>query len=333
MEAFERVINDFQQLYGASAEILACDEHPDYLSTRFAHRQGEPVIAVQHHLSHILACLADNGIEEPALGVAWDGTGYGPDGTIWGGEFLLVNPRPTAGSGPRYHRFAHLRTLPLAGGDQAVREPRRAALGVLFEIFGAEAFQMLHLPPLKSFPAPELKLLRSALESGVNAPRTSSAGRLFDAVAALLNLRQINRFEGQAAMELEFAQEEADDRGLYPFNIASPSAGADFSAATGDRPLQPRVVDWSPTFQHILADLESRTPAGIIARRFHNTLAAIIVRVAEVAGQPRVALSGGCFQNRTLLECSVLGLEKAGFMVCWHQRIPPGDGGIALGQV
>ena len=214
LAAFERVIDDFQQLHEVHPKSIAMDAHPDYLSSRFAARfsvrTGCPAHRVQHHFAHMLSCLAENEIEEPALGVAWDGTGYGLDGTIWGGEFIKV------GTGPDFERFAHLRTFLLPGGEAAVREPRRCALGVLYEIYGEGAFDM----ELGAFSAAELVALRTMLRRNLNTPRTSSAGRLFDAVASLAGIRQKSSFEGQAAMELEFAASECQTSEHYSFRTA-----------------------------------------------------------------------------------------------------------------
>ena len=239
------------------------------------------------------------------------------DGTVWGGEFLRVpatgeTPVPPSG----FQRVAHLRTFRLPGGERAVREPRRTALGLLYELFGEELFTRDDLVPLRGFSQTERGLLRSMLRGGVNAPWTSSAGRLFDAVAALLDIRQTVAFEGQAAMELEFAVEGAETNESYPFVLTT--AG---------------VLDWGPMMRAILEDIRLGSPLGIIARRFHDTLAEMIVAAARSVGERIVVLSGGCFQNAYLLEQAVTRLRAAGFLVSWPERIPPNDGGIALGQI
>jgi len=321
-EAFLRVIADFQRLYEADPRIIASDGHPGYLSTQFARSllAGEPGrrgVSVQHHIAHVLACAAENELAPPVLGVSWDGTGYGLDGTVWGGEFFLVTETAC-------RRVAHFRQFRLPGGEQAVREPRRAALGMLYELFGESAFTAGSPPPLQSFAAAEQRVLATMLKSGVNSPLTSSAGRLFDAVAALLGLRQIVRFEGQAAMELEFAIADSQTDESYPFALdaTEPAAGQAM-----------RVVDWGPIVEGVLADLRRGLPVGAISAKFHNSLAEVIVAVARQAGQPQVALSGGCFQNRYLTERAAARLEQEGFRPYWHQRVPPNDGGIALGQI
>jgi hydrogenase maturation protein HypF len=350
-EAFRRVITDFQDLYEAHPVIIAADAHPDYLSTKFARdlvAQASPpasdagnpartpslqrpqLLSVQHHIAHILACMAENELEPPLLGVSWDGTGYGLDGTVWGGEFFLVTETSC-------ERVAHLRQFRLPGGDRAVKEPRRTALGLLYEMFGEAAFAMADVASVQAFSPAELGLLRTMLARGLNSPMTSSAGRLFDAAASLAGLRQQVRFEGQAAMELEFALEGIATAEAYDFPIrpdhASPvlrSSTAEGGRITHDAPL---LLDWSPIVKAILADLKRNLPIGQISARFHNALAEAIVVVAKRIGQQRVVLSGGCFQNRYLTERSIQRLQEEGFRPYWHQRVPPNDGAISLGQV
>ncbi|HKX31053.1 MAG TPA: carbamoyltransferase HypF [Blastocatellia bacterium] len=310
--AFQQVIRHFQELYAVEPSSIACDAHPDYLSTQFARRSPLPTHSIQHHFAHVMACLAENEIVSPALGVVWDGTGYGPDGTIWGGEFLLVTDDSST-------RAAHFRTFRLPGGEKAVREPRRAALGLLFEIFGEELFAMKDLAPIVSFTSRELDLLRQVLRKGLNSPVTSSAGRVFDAVSSIAGLRQITRYEGQGAMELEFALDGIETDESYSVRL-SEGGGA-------------IVVDWEPLMRELIADVRSAVPAGLISARFHNALVDGLVAVARRVNEPKVALTGGCFQNKYLTERAVGGLQKAGFRPYWHQRIPPNDGGIALGQL
>ncbi len=357
--AFRRVIADLENFYEIRPEVVACDAHPDYLSTQFAKQAGLPLLPVQHHCAHVLSCLAENGATGDALGVSWDGTGLGDDGTIWGGEFLLVNESGC-------DRLAHLRTFRLPGGDAAVKEPRRAALGLLFAAFGADAFAMKHLAPIAAFSETELKALRQMLVRRVNSPVTSSAGRLFDAVAALVGLRQRVAFEGQAAMELEWAIEpalaeagrvcsqRAADRSEQPNGalgtVAPHPAGLSSSPRSGQYEFQliefpspaspipaaatpPLVLDWQPLLEGILADLQAGVRVAEISRKFHDAMAGVIVDVARRAGRHSVALSGGCFQNLYLAEQSILRLRVGGFQPLWHQFVPPNDGGIALGQM
>jgi hydrogenase maturation protein HypF len=348
--AFRRVIADFQKLYEAKPQIIAADLHPDYLSTKFALERRAParlestvrsqaeavlgapqIVQVQHHIAHVLSCMAENELSPPALGVSWDGTGYGLDGTIWGGEFFLVTNETV-------ERVAHLRPFRLPGGDQAVKEPRRTALGLLYEISGDKVFKQKKLATIAVFTAAEMATLKTMLAKKLNSPLCSSVGRLFDAVASLVNLRQQIRFEGQAAMELEFALEGVETDEAYPLPVAGcrlPIKNADRAASVSSRITHhaSRVLDWSPMIELILSDVKRGVSIGIISARFHNALAEAIVTAAKRCGQNHVVLSGGCFQNRYLMERTVRRLQVEGFRPYWHQRVPPNDGGIALGQV
>jgi len=319
--AFRSTISDFQLLFETSPKIIAADLHPDYLSTKFARqlastRSGpaNPVVAVQHHVAHILSCMAENQVPVPFLGLSWDGTGYGLDGTIWGGEFFLAGENTI-------DRVAHFAPFRLPGGERAVKEPRRTALGLLYEIFGNDLFERKNLAPLAAFSRLELEQLKAMLARGLNSPVTTSAGRLFDAIASLVNVRQRVSFEGQSAMELEFALHDVETDEAYPVSISS---------TVEQFPLR---LDWSPMIRAILKDIESGTRVGIISARFHNALAEAIVEIARRIGQERVVLSGGCFQNRYLTERAVGRLQAEGFRPFWHQRVPPNDGGISVGQV
>jgi hydrogenase maturation protein HypF len=312
--AFERVVESLEGLYEVTPEIVACDLHPNYISTVYANRVSAHPTRVQHHYAHVLACMAENGVKAPVLGVAWDGSGWGPDGTVWGGEFLKIDEYG-------YSRVTRLRPMRLAGSERAVREPRRCGLSVLFEALGEQIFENGQFYPVHAFSASDLKIIAAMLRQALNSPWTSSAGRLFDAVASLIGVRQISRYEGQAAMELEWLAMQSTDTGAYDFEI---------TAAAGRAPAE---LDWAPMVRGLLADLVRKTKPESMARKFHNTLAEMIARVAgEHHGLP-VALSGGCFQNRLLTELTVARLEAGGVKVYWHQRVPPNDGGIALGQV
>jgi len=308
--AFRRTAADLPRLYEAKPSIIACDMHPDYLSTKQAARIAAPLHQVQHHFAHVLAGLAENELEGAVLGVSWDGTGYGTDGAVWGGEFLLTDEQS-------FQRVAHFRQFPLPGGDAAAKEPRRTALGVLHEIWGERGLSDRRLAPIASFSEGELVVIRQMLSKRVRSPLTSSVGRLFDAVSSILGLRQRVSFEGQAAMELEFAiQQEVDEP--YPFEL------------TGDVPC---IVDWAPMIGEILIDLRNGQSSGSISAKFHNALTEIVLAIARRIGEPRILLTGGCFQNRYLVERTVRRSLAAGFQPYWHQRVPPNDGGIALGQV
>ena len=319
--AFESVIADFLAMYRVSPTVIAHDLHPDYASTRWVaaleHRReapwqalaGVPRLAVQHHHAHLAACLAENHHPGRALGAVWDGTGYGGDGTIWGGEFLLGDARGV-------RRVAHLRPFRLPGADAAVQEPRRAAAALLWSWLGEAAFEAL---PAGSFTTEEARILGRMLETGFQAPRTTSMGRLFDGVAALLGIATHASYEGQAAMALEACCE-----GLLEAAEAMPLV------VQPDGTLE---LDWQPLLEGLLAGRDRGIAPGLLAARFHATLVETLVAVARHIGEPVVALSGGCFLNRRLLARALQRLGSEGFQVLCHQEVPSGDGGICLGQV
>jgi hydrogenase maturation protein HypF len=310
--AFRRAVDDLRRFYDWSPELVAHDMHPEYLSTRYALELGLPTVAVQHHYAHVLSCLVDAEVEPPVLGVAWDGTGYGTDGTIWGGEFLRIDAND-------FQRVGHLRTFPLAGGDTAAREPRRSAAGLLFELGGERALEEGGAA-LAPFDRVEGPVVRTMLLRSLQVVRTSSAGRLFDAVASLLGLVQRSDFEGEAAMALEFAAGEVLPNSLeaapYPYGVTRDNGAF--------------VLDWGPMVEALFAE---RTNVRRAAARFHATLAQGIADIARRVGEPRVVLTGGCFQNRLLTELTLDRLADAGLEPVWHSRIPPNDGGISVGQV
>jgi hydrogenase maturation protein HypF len=303
--AFERVIEDFLRLYEATPAAIAHDLHPHYASTIWARERGGRLIGVQHHHAHLAACLAENQVEGSALGVIWDGTGYGTDGTIWGGEFLL-------GDAQGFQRAARLRPFRLPGADAAVHEPRRVALALLYELFGEAAFEM-DVPPLRTTRPAERPILAQMLARGINAPVTTSMGRLFDGIAALIGLRQIVSYEGQAAMRMEFAADERE-RDAYPMRFSD------------------GLLDWGDAVLAALTDYQAGATPATISARFHNGLVTAIVEIARSCGEPRVALSGGCFQNRLLTERATAALRDAGFDVLLHRQTPPNDGCVSLGQ-
>jgi hydrogenase maturation protein HypF len=310
--SFENTIADFKRLYELKPKAIVSDLHPDYLSTKYAGKQNLPVITVQHHYAHVISCMAENQIAPPFLGIAWDGTGYGPDKTIWGGEFLLVN-------NTNFKRLAYFRPFLLPGGEQAIREPRRVAAGLLYEYFGKEIFGKNDWLSIKSFSPEEKEIIGRMLENKLNCYYTSSAGRIFDAVASILGICQFTRYEGQAATELEYAADQADSDESYSVKIGK--AEDKF------------IIDWAPIINGIMKELKDNILIKKIAAKFHNTMAEIIVEVAKLSGQKRIVLSGGCFQNKYLTETSIRRLMTEGFSVYWHQRIPPNDGGIAAGQI
>jgi len=289
-------------LYQADPVTVAHDLHPDYRSTRTALTHHGKVVGVQHHYAHALACMAENNVHPPCLAVTWDGTGYGSDGTLWGGEFLALKPGG-------FERALHMLPFPLPGGDAAALDPKRAALGMLYALEGEDAFgRALGLR------CEDVPLMKAALGKGINCPLTSSVGRMYDAVAALTGICSENSYEGQAAMALEFA---ADGYPLaaYAFEIDN------------------RVIDWRPMLREILRDVGSGVAPGAVSARFHASLVAIIVAAAKLIDEQTLLLSGGCFQNALLVEHAIDALESAGFSVCTHRQVPPNDGGLALGQI
>lgn len=309
LHAFQKVIADFQKLYEVEPERVVADLHPDYLSTQYASRNYSQVTYVQHHEAHIAACRLENQVKGTVLGVSWDGTGLGQDNTIWGGEFFISDDFSF------FHK-GQLRKFPLPGGEEAIREPRRSALGILYQIYG-ENLTTVEPWVLSSFRSSELSLLLQMLKKKVNCPLTSSAGRLFDAIAALLKIRQQITYEGQAAMMLEYLADPAES-GYYDVELI---------------PGEITTVDWQPMLEQIVTQIANQEKPEWISMRFHNTLARLIVRMAQLLQIEKVVLSGGCFQNAILLEKTVRLLQENGFRPYWHQRIPPNDGGISLGQI
>jgi len=315
VDAFERTVQLLGSLYGGRFGRVACDAHPDYASTQFARRLGLPVTPVQHHLAHILSCLLEHdGGPGRVLGVSWDGTGHGPDGTIWGGEFIVVDRAARTA-----RRVAHLRPFRLPGGEAAVREPRRSALGLLAAALGPDHPKFRTEALESGFGEQATALLARILSLGTNAPETSSAGRLFDGAAALLGLATHSTFEGQAAMLLEFAAaRHTGPVAALPFFLEQASSGV-------------VSVDWRPMLEAIL-QRRSHESVASLAAAFHGALAAAIVAIADTVGVDSVALSGGCFQNARLLERSTQLLRAAGHTVLSHRHLPPNDGGLAAGQ-
>jgi hydrogenase maturation protein HypF len=312
LRSFTEGIEHFRRLFGIDPEVAAYDLHPDYLSSKYAlELDGVDLVGVQHHHAHIASCLADNGEEGPVIGVAFDGTGFGTDDTIWGGEFLLAD---LAG----FERAGHLATVPMPGGAAAIRQPWRMAAAYLDAAFGGEPPAGLAVQSRNAARWPQVVALA---RRGINAPATSSAGRLFDAVAALLGVRDSINYEGQAAIELEQWADPAE-HGAYP---------AGLSAGPG-----PVRVGGAELVRAAAEDLLAGTPPAVVASRFHAGVAAVIAavcgRLRERSGLATVALSGGVFQNRLLLGLAIDKLTGAGFAVLTHHRVPANDGGISLGQ-
>jgi hydrogenase maturation protein HypF len=306
--AFARAIDDLCRLYTFKPEAVVCDLHPDYASTHWAEKSGLPLIRVQHHQAHVASCAAENNVQGDYLGVSWDGTGYGLDGAIWGGEFFHVENQHVEGA--HYERIAHLRSFGLPGGDAAVREGWRSAASLMFEVFGSEPVAPDNGAQVQGKPRLDEATVRYMLEHGINVVPTTSVGRLFDAVACITGVARRNRFEGQAAMLLE------NEIGALRTEEAYALAGG----------------DWGPLISAVMADKIAGVPVARIAARFHNALVQWILEVASSAKLKQIVLSGGVFQNRYLTEHAAVTLESRGFQVYAHQRVPPNDGGIALGQ-
>lgn len=319
--AFRQVVDDLQRLLQVAPQTIACDRHPDYRSSVFARELAAalsvPLVSVQHHHAHVASCMAEHGIDGEVLGIAWDGAGYGLDGQIWGGEFLIA-------SYEGFTRFAHLRPFRLPGGEAAMREPVRTAAALLWDIVGEE--MLAHRLPRWKPPHDQQVQLAMLLRTGVASPWTTSMGRLFDGVASLTGLCHSASFEGQAAMAVEFAAERARQSG------GDPAAGYSMDLRPGPSTAEGWVVDWRPMVSAILDDLRVGSSAELIAARFHAGIVEVMLRVAREAGLQRVVLTGGCFQNAYLLRLAHHRLAEAGFKVYSHCLAPPNDGGLSLGQ-
>ncbi len=322
---FEDTFESLIKLYDIQPDSVACDFHPDYPSTQWAEKSQGISTPVQHHVAHVFSCMAEHDLQGPLLGIAWDGSGYGLDGTVWGGEFFHI----TAES---IHRIARWRPFPLPGGDVAVNEPRRSALGLLYEVLGESVFKRPEI--LKTFSSEEIAILETMLVKKVNCPMTSSCGRLFDAVASITGVLQANSFEGQAAMQLEFSMQGHFSESFYQVDLieAEPLNRSEEFSDFYDLNLAYQL-DGGPLVHELLEDVLEMRSLSHMATKFHNALVESIVSVAKRVSEERVVLSGGCFQNRYLTERTVHRLRQEGFRPYWHQRIPPNDGGLALGQI
>ena len=313
--AFAKDIDLYQQLFGIQPEVIAHDLHPDYASTRYAlERTGVTLVAVQHHHAHVASCMAENGLNEPVIGVAFDGTGFGTDGAIWGGEFLVGDYR-------QFRRAGHLRYVGMPGGAQAIREPWRMAVAHLVDA-GLSPFAFLGSEAA-------IRLVEKMLSRGFNTPMTSSAGRLFDAVAALAGVRGGVSYEGQAAIELEWLATGVAPDGVYPFDLAETWGG--------DPPESTLLVDLRPLIRAVAQDASQGIAAALVGRRFHSTLVELIATVCDrlrrTTGLGAVALSGGVFMNALLTSEVTTRLSAEGFRVYRHRLVPPNDGGSSLGQL
>lgn len=332
LQSFEEGIKHLENLFRVKPEAIAYDKHPDYLASRYALERAEsedlPSYGVQHHHAHIVSCMVEHNIpaDEPVIGVSFDGTGYGDDGAIWGGEFLFVDYTG-------YRRYAHLAYIPLPGGDLAIRTPARIALAYLWQY---DLEWDASLPPLRSISELELTALRSQLEYRVNTPLTSSMGRLFDAAAALAGVRQKVNYEAQAAIEFEALISRTREKNHnYRFEIRSNQSDPTGIQHKDDGYAQ-NIIHAEPLLRAIVEDIHNGTPANIISSRFHNGVAEMVHQVCiEMRSEfetNKIALSGGVWQNMALLNQTVDRLESDGFQVLLHSQVPTNDGGIALGQ-
>jgi hydrogenase maturation protein HypF len=318
---YEKDIELYQRLFKIEPGLIAHDLHPDYASTRYARERSvlvreassDPVqlVPVQHHHAHMASCMAEHGLTEPVIGVTFDGTGYGTDGTIWGGEFLVGDYR-------EYRRVAHLRSVRMPGGDQAIREPWRMAIAHLRDARIPSKAYAQQIDPKA------LSIIDKMLESGFNTPMTSSVGRLFDAVAALAGPRRRVSYEGQAAMELEWQATAVPVDGAYHFELE------ELSEST-------LLIDTRPLIHQVVSDAGKGTSTGRISRRFHTTMVEMIAtvchRLREATRLNAVVLSGGVFMNALLTSEAVARLGEDSFRVYSHKRVPPNDGGLSLGQL
>jgi hydrogenase maturation protein HypF len=319
-EAYQAFVKDivlFQQLFGVGPRVLAHDSHPDYATTRYvlerSAAEGSTLLGIQHHHAHMASCMAEHGLAGPVIGVSFDGSGFGTDGAIWGGEFLV-------GDYQSFRRAAHLRYVGMPGGDQAIREPWRMALAHLVDA------RILCSSLAARVSQKNQSTIRRMLERRFNTPLTSSVGRLFDAVAALAGVRDRVHYEGQAAIELEWLATQAQPDGSYPFDLKP--------AREAEAPLS---IDTRPLVAAVVRDVNQGIEPTLIARRFHTTLVEVIATVAgklrNTTGLSTVVLSGGVFLNGVLTRETMARLRQEGFEVYRHRRVPPNDGGLSLGQL
>jgi len=318
LEHFEATIELYQRLFRIQPDTVAYDMHPEYLSTKYALAMAAEFadmtfIPVQHHHAHIVSCMIDNGLPEPVIGVAFDGTGFGSDGHIWGGEFLLADYRG-------FERLGHFQYIPLPGGAAAIDRPYRMAISYLLSLLGEDALNQ-SLPFLSRIDSFEVDLIKKQIEKGINSPLTSSSGRLFDAVSALIGIRGRIDYEAQAAIELEMVADESET-GNYPFSIIEKNGI--------------NIVHLDELFLAIITDIGRGVSSASISMKFHRTVAQMVVQMCRHlvnrTGVNKVALSGGVFQNRLLLRLTAAALEEAGLSVLTHSEVPTNDGGVSVGQ-
>ncbi|MGB9435833.1 MAG: Sua5/YciO/YrdC/YwlC family protein, partial [Candidatus Acidiferrum sp.] len=312
---FDDAVRHLQRILEVHPKVIAYDLHPDYFSTKWALAQeGVQLIGVQHHHAHVASCMAENHLDGKVIGIALDGTGYGTDGAVWGGEVLLVDYND-------FERAAHFEYIPLPGGAAAIHEPWRVALSYLLKHY-VKDFSALDLPFLRDIDSRRLHVIQQMIDRQVHSPRTSSCGRLFDAVASLVGIRSTVNYEAQAAIELEMVAHDSTDEGAYPFDLIPD--GTHWQIGTHS------------LFQEVLRDIRLQQPVADISHRFHAGLASVFVDLAEKIREQstlnRVCLSGGCFHNVLLFQMLLDGLRAKSFEVYFHSEVPAGDGGLSLGQ-
>jgi hydrogenase maturation protein HypF len=313
---YGETITKLKKRLGIKPRLIAHDLHPDYASSRYAkQRRGAELIGVQHHHAHIASCLAEYGINQPVIGICWDGSGWGTDGHIWGGEIMLAEYGG-------FNRFAYLAYVPLPGGEAAILEPYRMALSLLKYSFGEELIK-LKLKVLNYIGQPRMDSLLKMMSRGVNCPLCSSMGRLFDAIASILRLKDKNSYQGEAAIALERLAHSASDSRSYAYDLV-PENGT-------------YVVDIANLIRAIVSDIGKNESPAIISRRFHNTLVSMALNIcnmiSDTYGIKQVVLGGGVFKNRLLVSLLLPALSNAGFRVFLPRRLSPDDSSIALGQV
>lgn len=319
IKAYKNTINNLSKIYGFKPDLIVCDAHPDYFSREYAEELSNdkkaqiPIIQVQHHLAHIFATIAEHNLKLPLLGIAWDGTGYGLDNTIWGGEFFYISDR-------EIKRIASFLPFPLIGGNQAILQPKRIGLALLNSVYKNLGNIPKNLPIIDSYTPQQLKNFQTIIDNKINTPLTSSVGRLFDGVASLLNIIDNITFEGQAAMELEFLVRDINSDKTYTFDWQYNQNRCNY-------------IHWQSMIKEIVNDYLRKESLSLIATKFHFTLVEIIKQISQAVGIKNIVLSGGCFQNKFLLENTINMLRLNKFNPYWSQKIPINDGGLSVGQI
>ncbi|HXY74011.1 MAG TPA: carbamoyltransferase HypF, partial [Dehalococcoidales bacterium] len=317
LQHFEDTIEIYRRLFRIKPELIACDAHPEYLPSKFAlslsEKENLRLVQVQHHHAHIVSCMTENNINGPVIGVAFDGVGYGTDGAVWGGEFLVADNKT-------FKRAGQLEYVPMPGGALAIKKPYRMALGYIYSLLDTD-FDINGLP--LSVKPGEIDIIRKQVKQGLNSPLTSSMGRLFDAVSAIAGVREEASYEAQAAIELEMlAPAGKTPVDCYPYRI--------------DDINNVKTVLLGELISTVIRDVKNKIPASIVSHKLHGTVAEMTLtmcrKISEETRLKQVALSGGVFQNRLLLRLTRNILEEAGFRVFIHHLVPTNDGGISLGQ-